>query len=156
AELLAQHPEVQVIWQCGKLYIDTYKNCATAQLPNVQLLEFIDRMDLAYEVADVVVSRAGALTISELCLVGKPVVLIPSPNVAEDHQTKNAKALADRDAAILLPDPQAGERIIQEPLDLLQNTARRQELGANIKALAKPDAAEQIAAAVLELGQKRK
>ena len=152
-ELLKQNPDVQVIWQCGKLYIEEYKDCATAQLPNVKILEFIDRMDLAYELADVVVARSGALTISELCLVGKPVVLIPSPNVAEDHQTKNARALSDRDAAILVPDKDAKAQIMETPLRLLKDEVQREKLSKNIAGLAKPNAATDIAETVLALGR---
>ncbi|MEO1714445.1 MAG: glycosyltransferase [Bacteroidota bacterium] len=113
-------------------------------------------MDLAYAAADVVVGRAGALTISELCLVGKPVVLVPSPNVAEDHQTKNAQALAERNAAVLLPDRVAQEGILQVPLDILGDEKRAKELGQQILELAKPNAAETIAAAVLDLANQKR
>jgi UDP-N-acetylglucosamine--N-acetylmuramyl-(pentapeptide) pyrophosphoryl-undecaprenol N-acetylglucosamine transferase len=91
---------VQVFWQCGKLYFEEYKHFNDKE--NVQVVSFIDRMDLIYAAADVVISRAGASSVSELCLVGKPVIFIPSPNVAEDHQTKNAKAIVDKKGAILL------------------------------------------------------
>ncbi|MEZ4984781.1 MAG: UDP-N-acetylglucosamine--N-acetylmuramyl-(pentapeptide) pyrophosphoryl-undecaprenol N-acetylglucosamine transferase [Saprospiraceae bacterium] len=86
--LLAQRQDAQLLWQCGKLYESAYQESEVAALPNVKLLPFLDRMDLAYAAADVVISRAGALTIAEICLLGKPAVLVPSPNVAEDHQTK--------------------------------------------------------------------
>ncbi|MCB0704481.1 MAG: undecaprenyldiphospho-muramoylpentapeptide beta-N-acetylglucosaminyltransferase [Saprospiraceae bacterium] len=150
-ELWQQHPEVQLIWQVGSLYWDQYQQAPMAQLENVKALPFIDRMDLAYELADVVVGRAGALTISELCLVGKPTILIPSPNVAEDHQTKNARALEEKDAAILLPDSEAKARILTLALDILGDANRQSRLVKNIQALGIPDADERIAAEVLRL-----
>lgn len=154
-ELLESHPEVQVIWQAGSLYIERFRDCATAQLPNVHIRPFIDRMDLAYAAADVIVGRAGAITISELCLVGKPVVLIPSPNVAEDHQTKNALALVEKDAAVLVQDTGAGEGIISKPLEILSDAAWAGKLGKNILKLARPNAAEDIAKEVINLVNNR-
>ena len=107
AELIEkQQDTIQIIWQCGKLYEADFQNGRAAQLPNVKMLTFIDRMDLAYSAADVVVARSGALTISELCLVGVPSIFIPSPNVAEDHQTKNAMAIVDKGGALLLKEAQ--------------------------------------------------
>jgi UDP-N-acetylglucosamine--N-acetylmuramyl-(pentapeptide) pyrophosphoryl-undecaprenol N-acetylglucosamine transferase len=153
AQKIAGRPEIQVLWQIGSLYVEQFAASETAQLPNVRVLPFVDRMDLAYALADVVASRAGALTISELCLVGKPAILIPSPNVAEDHQTKNAQALADRDAAILLPNAAAGARIADVAFELLDNEKRRQELSRNIRALARPNAADEIAEEVLKLAE---
>ena len=153
-ELLENQGEVQVIWQCGSLYIDQFRGSETAALPNVRIMPFIDRMDLAYAAADVIVGRAGALTISELCLIGKPVVLIPSPNVAEDHQTKNAMALVEKEAAVLVPDAEAGERIISKPLQILKDPDWAANLGNNIRQLAKPNAAEDIAREVLQLKTK--
>ncbi|TNE66217.1 MAG: undecaprenyldiphospho-muramoylpentapeptide beta-N-acetylglucosaminyltransferase, partial [Bacteroidetes bacterium] len=114
AELLASHQDVQVYWQCGRYYEAEYSNCDTAKLPNVQVQAFIDRMDLLYAAADIIVARAGALTISELCLVGKPAILVPSPNVAEDHQTKNALALQEKQAARLVRDIDAREQLLPE------------------------------------------
>jgi len=151
AALLAQHPEVQVLWQMGKLYHEQFSESKTAALPNVEARSFIDRMDLAYAMADVIISRAGALTVSELSLVGKAAILIPSPNVAEDHQTKNAMALVEKEAAVLLPDEQAEDRIIVEALELLQDDKRREALGRHIRTLAKAHAADNIAAEVLSL-----
>ena len=111
--------DVQFIWQVGKIYHDEYKNnSALANLKHVTVLPFIDRMDYAYSVTDVIVSRAGALTISELTLVGKPSLLVPSPNVAEDHQTKNAMALVNEDAAWLVKDKDASETMINRALEL--------------------------------------
>lgn len=153
AALLVQHPEVQVLWQMGKLYDERFRESDTARLPNVEARTFIDRMDLAYAMADVIICRAGALTVSELCLVGKAAILIPSPNVAEDHQTKNAMALVEKDAAVLLPDVEAEERIMVEALQLLKDEARREELGRHIRALARPHAAEDIASEVLKLAK---
>jgi UDP-N-acetylglucosamine--N-acetylmuramyl-(pentapeptide) pyrophosphoryl-undecaprenol N-acetylglucosamine transferase len=151
AALLADNPQVQVLWQAGKLYYDIFRQSPTAQLPNVAIRPFIERMDWAYALANVVICRAGALTIAELCLLGKPAILIPSPNVAEDHQTKNARALAERDAAVLLPNEEASERIISEALALLADNERRARLARNARAMALPDAAERIAEEVLAL-----
>lgn len=156
AATLKDHPEVQVLWQAGKLYIDRFGACETAQLPNVRVVPFIDRMDLAYAMAEVIVSRAGALTISELCLVGKPAILIPSPNVAEDHQTKNAQALVDKQAALMLRDSEAAARIIKLALELLGDETQKKSLARNIRALAKPEAADAIAEEVLGLAKGEK
>ncbi len=153
AVLLAAHPEIQVLWQAGKLYAGRFGTGQTAQLPNVQIRPFIDRMDLAYALADLVICRAGALTIAELALLGKAAILIPSPNVAEDHQTKNAMALAEKEAAVLLPNNQARENIISKGLELLNDPGKRRLLSQNILKLAKPDAADQIAGLVLELAR---
>ena len=97
-----QNNEIQVIWQCGKLYYEEYKH--HQQAPGVQVFAFVKRMDLAYAAADIIVSRAGASSVSELCIVGKPVIFIPSPNVAEDHQTKNALAVSKKNAALLISE----------------------------------------------------
>ena len=145
------NPDTQVLWQCGGSHYEKYQNCATAQLPNVKLMAFIDRMDLAYAAADVVCSRAGALTISELCLVGKPAILVPSPFVAEDHQTKNAQALVDKNAAIMVRNADTVSALLPTALELLQNETKRNTLAQNILALAKPNAAEEIAEQVLSL-----
>lgn len=151
AELLGNKPEVQVLWQMGSLYVEDFGSCATAQLPNVKAQAFIDRMDMAYAMADLVICRAGALTISELAQLGQAAMLIPSPNVAEDHQTKNAKALVANQAAVLLPDPEAKEKIITNALSLLAQPEELAQMGKNIKAMARPDAAAQIAGEVLQL-----
>ncbi|HFA51369.1 MAG TPA: undecaprenyldiphospho-muramoylpentapeptide beta-N-acetylglucosaminyltransferase [Bacteroidetes bacterium] len=151
-DLLKNNKNVQVLWQVGKLYIEEYKNCETANLENIKTQVFIDRMDLAYAMADVVIGRAGALTISELCLVGKPAILIPSPNVAEDHQTKNAMALVEKNAAIMVHDKAAKEKMISTAIDLLNDENKKMELTKNIKLLAKPNAAEDIAKVILKLG----
>ena len=150
-EKLEQAENVQLFWQCGKLYYETYRNCATAQLPNVTITDFVDGMDLAYAMADVVICRAGAITISELCLLGKATVLIPSPNVAEDHQTKNALALVEHEAAVMVKDKDAPIKIVSEALNILNNEKLKQKLEKRIKALAQPDAANKIAREVLKL-----
>ena len=149
--LLAARPDVQVLWQCGRFYEREYTGCDTARLPNVQIRAFIDRMDLLYAAADLVISRAGALSISELCLVGKPVILVPSPNVAEDHQTKNALALVEKSAARLVRDAEAVEKLIPEALMLLEKEALMFSLGENIRHLGRPKAAENIAMVALRL-----
>jgi UDP-N-acetylglucosamine--N-acetylmuramyl-(pentapeptide) pyrophosphoryl-undecaprenol N-acetylglucosamine transferase len=133
--------EVQVIWQCGKLYFEEYKKYN--ELEYVQVHQFINRMDLAYASADVIVSRAGASSVSELCIVGKPVIFIPSPNVAEDHQTKNAKSIADKHAAILLREPDLDTfPIVFETL--IKDRGKQEHLSENIKELALPGATRTI------------
>ena len=151
AEMLAGKPEIQVLWQMGSLYVEDFGSCATAQLPNVKAQAFIDRMDLAYAMADLVICRAGALTISELSQLGQAAILIPSPNVAEDHQTQNALALVKKEAAVLLPDPEARERIISKAMSLLAQPETLTQIGKNLKAMALPNAAAQIAGEVLQL-----
>lgn len=153
ADLLRERPDVQVLWQVGKLYEATYGQCETAQLPNVQAQAFIDRMDLAYAMADVIIARSGALTISELQFAGKPAIFIPSPNVAEDHQTKNAQALADQEAAILLPDAEAKAGIMTQALALLADEPKRNALSENIRKGAMANAADRIADEVLALAK---
>ena len=106
--------------------------------------EFLTRMDLAYAAADIVISRAGAGTISELCLIAKPVILVPSPNVAEDHQTKNALTLVENGAAIMIPDKEIKEKLITEAVRLIQSPEACRRLSENIKVLAKPNATRQI------------
>ncbi|MDX2136308.1 MAG: undecaprenyldiphospho-muramoylpentapeptide beta-N-acetylglucosaminyltransferase [Saprospiraceae bacterium] len=145
AHLLAERSELQVIWQCGRFYAHACLNSDTAGLPNVQVHPFIDRMDLLYAVSDVIISRAGALTISELCLVARPVILVPSPNVAEDHQTKNALALVEKGAARLVRDADAEAQLIPEVINILHNDALAFSLSESIRQLARPGAAHQIA-----------
>lgn len=136
---------VQVLWQCGKLYHDRLKEeLQGVDLGGVKMVQFITRMDLAYAIADVVISRAGAISVSELCLVEKPTILVPSPNVAEDHQTKNAMALVNKDAAILVKDSESREKMIPEALSLLADEGRCQTLAANIGQLGKPNATSEI------------
>jgi UDP-N-acetylglucosamine--N-acetylmuramyl-(pentapeptide) pyrophosphoryl-undecaprenol N-acetylglucosamine transferase len=141
---------VQVIWQVGKFYYETFLPKAAA-LPAIKVLGFIDRMDLAYAAADLVIARAGALTISELCVCAKAAILIPSPNVAEDHQTANAMSLVKKDAAILVKDSEAREVLVNRALELLNDEDRINELEINIKKLAMPDASERLAEECLSL-----
>lgn len=132
---------VQVIWQCGKFYYDEYKKYN--DLEHIQVFQFINKMDLAYAAADFIISRSGASSVSELCIVGKPVIFIPSPNVAEDHQTKNAKAIADRHAAILLPE----RELDTFPLvfeTLLKDVGKQEHLSENLHELAFPSATTNI------------
>ncbi|MFM2250990.1 MAG: hypothetical protein RLZZ358_1917 [Bacteroidota bacterium] len=135
----------QVLWQSGKFYFkDMVLALEKAGLTHIHLREFIREMDLAYAAADVIVSRAGALSVSELCLVGKPVIFIPSPNVAEDHQTKNANACVKQDAAVLLADADAVANFKEYIDDLLQHEDKAQALATAIKKLAMPDAADAL------------
>lgn len=150
-EFFEKYDGLQVVWQCGKFYAYEYTAMETAKLPNVQCRAFIDRMDLLYAAADVVVSRAGALSISELCLVGKPVILVPSPNVAEDHQTKNALALVEKGAARLVRDAEASDKMLQEALMILESEALAFSLSESIRQLGRPNAAEAIAREALKL-----
>lgn len=146
---------VQVIWQCGKRYYDDLsKELGETLGSNIKLMPFLDRMDYAYAAADVIIARAGAGTISELCEVGKPTILVPSPNVAEDHQTRNAMALVNRNAAILVRDVHAKEKLVFTALSLLNDEARCHYLRTNIKSLALVDADEVIAQEVLKLIKK--
>ena len=137
--------DVQVLWQSGKLYYKTILEKLEGKESNaIKLVEFIDRMDLAYALADVIISRAGAISVSELCLVKKPVILVPSPNVAEDHQTKNAMALVSKHAAILIKDNAAKEELVPAAIALLKNTALQESLSGEIAELGKPNATENI------------
>jgi UDP-N-acetylglucosamine--N-acetylmuramyl-(pentapeptide) pyrophosphoryl-undecaprenol N-acetylglucosamine transferase len=139
---------VQVIWQCGKFYIDEYKNFSR---DNIQVTAFIDRMDLAYAAADVVISRAGASSVSELCIVGKPVIFIPSPNVAEDHQTKNALAIIEKNGAILLKESELDTQFANTFNSLLNDESKQRELSENIKKLAMPNATKDIVDEIIKL-----
>ncbi|WP_418499053.1 undecaprenyldiphospho-muramoylpentapeptide beta-N-acetylglucosaminyltransferase [Flagellimonas sp.] len=132
---------LQVLWQCGKLYVEEYK---TYDSDSVKVLAFVNRMDLAYAAADVIISRAGAGSVSELCLVGKPVIFIPSPNVAEDHQTQNANALVSKEAAIMLRESELDAEFEQKFTELMDSKELQSQLGTNIKKLAMPKATEHI------------
>nr|WP_288933755.1 undecaprenyldiphospho-muramoylpentapeptide beta-N-acetylglucosaminyltransferase [uncultured Allomuricauda sp.] len=132
---------LQVLWQCGKLYHDEYKKYDSDA---VKVLAFVNRMDLAYAAADVIISRAGAGSVSELCLVGKPVIFIPSPNVAEDHQTQNAKALVAKDAAIMLRESELDAEFENSFTDVMDSEEVQEKLGKNIKKMAMPKATEHI------------
>ena len=139
---------LQMVWQTGKGYYERAKGFASE---NVKVFDFINRMDLAYSAVDVVISRAGALSVSELCIAGKPVIFVPSPNVTADHQTKNAKALTEKNAAILVADSEARQNLIDETLTLLKNERKCLLLGENISAFAKHDAARRIGEMIYEM-----
>lgn len=137
---------IQVIWQTGKSYFQSVKEqVADKDLQWIRISDFVTQMDQAYASADVVISRAGALSISELCLAGLPSILIPSPNVVDDHQTKNAMALVEKEAAILIRDEQAKEKLIAQALELLDDETRRAQLSRSIATLGRPNAAVHIA-----------
>lgn len=146
---------VQVIWQTGKNYLADCKKALEA-LPhnNIICTDFVSQMPLAYALSDLVISRAGASSISELCLLGKPSILVPSPNVAEDHQTHNAMALVRKDAGVLVKDIDAKDQMVATALSLIHDTARLEALRANILTLALPDSAKRIAEEVMKLAQK--
>lgn len=143
---------VQVIWQTGKFYYDDIQQQLKGrELGMVRVFDFVKQMDLAYAAADVVISRAGALSISELCLAQKPAILVPSPNVAEDHQTQNAIALTKQEAAILVRDAEAHDKLIDEALNVLSDQSRRSKLSKNIAAMGKPNAAADIVTEIEKL-----
>jgi UDP-N-acetylglucosamine--N-acetylmuramyl-(pentapeptide) pyrophosphoryl-undecaprenol N-acetylglucosamine transferase len=143
---------VQILWQTGKIYFDKC-NVVANGVSELKVLQFIDRMDYAYVCADVIVSRAGALSISELQLVGKPVVLVPSPNVTEDHQTHNAMALVNKNAAIMVRDNEAKLNLVAVALNLLSDETKQRELSGNIKRMGIPDAAERIVDEILKVAK---
>ena len=140
---------VQLIWQCGKLYYQQYRQYN--KLENVQVHAFLNNMDMAYAAADVIISRAGASSVSELCVVGKPVIFIPSPNVAEDHQTKNAKSISDKAAAILIKESDLDEQFENEFSEVLNSKEKRENLSKQIKELALVNATKDIANEVEKL-----
>lgn len=141
--------DVQIIWQCGKFYFEEYQHYGDKD--DVKVLSFIDRMDLVYAAADFVISRSGASSVSELCIVGKPVIFIPSPNVAEDHQTKNAQAVVEKGGAILLKEAQLDTQFQPVFEDLLKNTDKQRRLSENIEKLAKVNATKDIVEEVEKL-----
>ncbi len=140
---------LQIIWQCGNLYLSEYKQFS--EVENVQVISFIDRMDLIYAAADFVISRAGASSVSELCLVGKPTLFIPSPNVAEDHQTKNAKAITDKNGALLLKESELDEKFESVFNKLIRDENLQKALGENMRQLAKPNATRDIVEEIVKL-----
>jgi len=143
--------QLQVIWQCGKYYHETYKNRASK---NVQVHAFLNTMDLAYAASDIIISRAGALSVSELCLVGKPVIFIPSPNVAEDHQTKNAHSIVKQHAAILIKEADLDADFETKFSEVIQSKELQLKLSENIKKLAKPNATKAIVEEIEKLLKK--
>lgn len=149
--------DIQVIWQTGKSYKPTPSNSTKGVKQfssfgeNVYVTEFINRMDYAYSIADLIISRAGASSISELCLLKKATILVPSPNVSEDHQTHNAMALVNKNAAIMIKDSEAVEKLVDEALELIHNDDKLQELRTNIAKLAEADSANRIADEIIKL-----
>jgi len=144
--------DIQILWQCGQYYHEEAKQAVNdLALKNVILADFISRMDLAYAVADIVICRAGAITIAELCHAGKPSILVPSPNVAEDHQTKNAMALTGKSAAIHLPDREAVEKMIPLAFNLLNDISRIKEMSVNVSKLAIENSAGKVAEEIIAL-----
>jgi len=144
--------DIQIIWQTGKFYIENARKAAEPfASPELLVTDFVSRMDLAYSIADLVISRAGASSISELCLLAKPVILVPSPNVAEDHQTQNALALVRKNAAVMMKDSDAVEQLVTKALVLIQNESELKSLSENILTLAEKDSADRIAVEVMKL-----
>ncbi|WP_420572066.1 undecaprenyldiphospho-muramoylpentapeptide beta-N-acetylglucosaminyltransferase [Kordia sp.] len=137
-----KNQNVQLIWQCGKFYYEQYKK--HNKLEHVQVHQFVNKMDLAYAAADVIISRAGASSVSELCIVGKPVIFIPSPNVAEDHQTKNALAITEKNAGILIREKELDEQFEACFEELIKSEVTQADLGEKIKELALPNATSKI------------
>ncbi len=143
--------DLQIIWQIGKMYWEKFSKTKVSKLPNIYAMPYIDKMDLAYAVADLVVCRAGALTISELCIAGKAAVFVPSPNVAEDHQTKNAMSLIADDAALMVDDAKIEEDFERVVSELIENPKRIKTLEKNIKNRAMPNAVERIVKEIIQL-----
>ncbi len=149
---LSKVEDIQVIWQTGKFYIKEARKATECHInTNVLLTDFVSRMDLAYSIADLVISRAGASSISELCLLAKPVILVPSPNVAEDHQTQNALALVRKDAAILITDVDAKLQLVDKALELIHSETKLNKLSENILKLAEKDSADRITEEIMKL-----
>jgi UDP-N-acetylglucosamine--N-acetylmuramyl-(pentapeptide) pyrophosphoryl-undecaprenol N-acetylglucosamine transferase len=144
--------DVQLIWQTGKAFAEQAQ-AATAGNAMVWTNSFISNMAMAYAAADVVVSRAGALSVSEICLVGKPAVFVPSPNVAEDHQTKNARSLVDAEAALMVSDKEAGKKLVDTAIALLNDSSLQNKVVTNIKKLARPEATHHIVNEILTLAK---
>jgi len=142
---------IKLLWQVGKRYFESIENQLNQiNIPNVKALAFIKRMDLAYSLADIVISRAGALSISELTLAGKPSILVPSPNVSEDHQTKNAMSLVNKSAAILVEDKQT-DSLLRTAMDLLKEENQLNTISKNAKKMGKPNASEDIVNEIFKL-----
>ncbi|RLD21904.1 MAG: undecaprenyldiphospho-muramoylpentapeptide beta-N-acetylglucosaminyltransferase [Bacteroidetes bacterium] len=148
-KILSERDDIQVLWQMGKLYAEQFGTSSTAQLSHVRAQAFIDRMDLAYSVADVVICRAGASTISELCLAGITAILVPSPNVAEDHQTQNALALVNVGAAEMVTEAEAETHAVRRALELMMDRERCESFRRQIRSLAMPFAADEIAGEII-------
>ena len=152
-----KNKDIQLIWQCGRNYYQqALDKLHAVDLPNIRLKDFISRIDLAYAASDLIISRAGAGTISELALIKKPVILVPSPNVAEDHQTRNARSLVKINAAILVKDQEVREKLIDQAFKILDDDQKRNALSANIARIAKPDQAKKIAESIMQLAKTSK
>jgi UDP-N-acetylglucosamine--N-acetylmuramyl-(pentapeptide) pyrophosphoryl-undecaprenol N-acetylglucosamine transferase len=145
--------DVQFLWQVGKAYYEEFSKSPLAACEHVKILPFIDRMDYAYSISDCIICRAGALTISEISLVGKPAIFVPSPNVAEDHQRKNAQALVDNKAAIMIEDKEANDILLDRALELLEDKDTQKRLSENIRRMAAPGADDIIADEIISLAQ---
>lgn len=154
-QLIRRTTDVQFIWQTGKIYHQQVTEAvkAAGEIPNLLVTDFIKDMAAAYAAADLVISRAGAGSISEFCLLNKPVILVPSPNVAEDHQTKNALALVNKRAAIYVKDTEAEEKLLSVALETIADSGKLKELSENITHLALPDSAIVIAKEIIKLAQ---
>lgn len=147
--------DIQVIWQTGKIYIDDIREkTKSLNISNIYITDFLSRMDLSYSIADLVISRAGASSISELCLLGKPTILIPSPNVSEDHQTHNAMALVKHNAAVMIKDSESVEKLVDESLKIIKDGNKLKDLSINICKLAETDSANRIADEIIKLIEK--
>ena len=151
---LVKNSDIQFVWQTGKYYYANIQEQLKGQdIPNLKVMDFITDMGAAYKAADLVISRAGASSISEFCLIGKPVILVPSPNVAEDHQTKNALALANRDAALYVKDADAPATLLQLAVNTVGDEAKLQSLSENVLKMALPNSADIIAKEVINLAE---
>lgn len=153
-EAIKSRPDVQLIWQVGGNGFEEYKSSSSAKLAHVKCVDFIFDMDQAYAASDIVICRAGALTISELCIVGKASILVPSPYVAEDHQTKNALALVNQHAALIIKDSAVKIKLFDEAYHLIDSKAQRMILEKEIKKLAKPNAVEKIVKIISSVSKK--
>lgn len=149
-ETIKNNYDIQIIWQTGKAHFEKYKSVANG-VENLKCMQFVDRMDLAYSLADVVISRGGAMSISELQVLAKPVVFVPSPNVTDDQQTKNVTALVGKNAAVMVRDWEARTTLISEAVALLNDEEKRKTIAANLGKMALPNAAEKIGDEVLKL-----
>ncbi|MGI6223027.1 MAG: undecaprenyldiphospho-muramoylpentapeptide beta-N-acetylglucosaminyltransferase [Prevotella sp.] len=154
-DMVKATPDVQFIWQTGKYYNEEMKQALKdyGELPNLKQMDFISDMGAAYKAADLVISRAGASSISEFCLIGKPVILVPSPNVAEDHQTKNAMALVNKNAAVYVKDIEAPDVLLKRAIEIVHDDKQLASLSANIAKLGLKNSADVIADEVIKLAQ---
>lgn len=154
-DMVRATPDVQFIWQTGKYYNEEMRRALKdyGELPNLRQMDFISDMGAAYKAADLVISRAGASSISEFCLIGKPVILVPSPNVAEDHQTKNAMALVNKNAAVYVKDSEAPDVLLKRAIEIVNDDKQLASLSANIAKLGLKNSADVIADEVIKLAQ---